>query len=653
MSSDTASLPMAQSCQTRQEMVQGRRRLRRRSLSQGGELLTQYSSIEDNFRDSQLFLGRAVISLLLIGVMAFLAIARLVYLQVIDHEHYTTLSRENRVKLLALPPTRGLIYDRNGVLLAENLPAYSLEIIPEQVADMDATLIALSELLAIDETDIARFQRLRARKRRFESIPIRFHLGEDEVARFAVQRYRFPGVDIQARLDRFYPMGELTSHVLGYVGRIDDEDLKQLDTSNYSASSHVGKVGIEKTYEDVLHGQVGVQQVEINAVGRIVRVLDRTSPVPGNDLHLNLDIGLQAASIDALGEFNGAVVALDPTSGGVLALVSKPGFDPNLFVDGISMKKYRELNSSRDKPLFNRALRGQYPPGSTLKPFVGLAGLEHHVTTPEQKSYCPGFYTLPNHSHRYRDWKRGGHGSMNLHEAIEQSCDVYFYGLARSLGIDRLHSFLSSFGFGAKTGIDLTGELPGLMPSKKWKRQARHQPWFPGETLITGIGQGFTLATPLQLSAATATLVRRGRVIPPRVVQEVTNPQGEPQALPATKAPAVVRAHSRHWQLILDAMRDVVHGERGTARKVGADAPYEIAGKTGTAQVFTLKQHERYHKDKVPKRLRDHALFIALAPVELPRIAVAVVVENGGGGSSVAAPIARQVLDYYLLGPQS
>jgi penicillin-binding protein 2 len=396
---------------------------------------------------------------------------------------------------------------------------------------------------------------------------------------------------------------------------------------------------------------VGLQQVEINAVGRIVRVLERDPPEPGKDLYLNLDVDLQAAATEALGEYNGAVVVLDPTDGGVLALVSKPGFDPNLFVNGISSAVYRELSSSRDRPLFNRALRGQYPPGSTIKPFVGLAGLASGVTSTSQRTYCPGFYSLPNQSHRYRDWKKGGHGSMDLNSAIAQSCDVYFYSLARAIGIDRLHDFLAQFGFGHRTGIDLTGELPGLLPSREWKRSTRNQAWYPGETLITGIGQGFSLATPVQLASATAALGRHGLIVPPRVVRSIGEPTGNP---PSGAAAGHVRVdQDAYWQVILQAMKDVVHSARGTARKVGEGAPYQIAGKTGTAQVFTVKQHERYDKEKVPKHLRDHALFIALAPAETPRVAVAVVVENGGGGSAVAAPVARKVLDRYLLGPDS
>ena len=608
-------------------------------------------TIKDVLRESELFFSRAVLSGVLVTLLAGFLILRLAYLQVMSHEHFRTLSRENRVQLVPLPPTRGLIYDRNGVLLAQNLPAYSLEITPEKVADIPATIEDLGALIAIAESDISRFQRLRKQRRRFEGIPIRLRLSEQEVARFAVNQHRFPGVSIRATLLREYPLGDITAHILGYVGRINEQELEQIDVSNYSGTSYIGKSGVEKAYENMLHGKVGLQQVEVNAKGRILRILESVPPVPGQSLQLFLDIGIQQEAIEALGDFNGAVVAVDVRTGGVLALVSKPGFDPNLFVEGISPKEYRDLSKSEDKPLFNRALRGRYPPGSTVKPFMGLAGLEEGVISNEHNKYCPGFFQLPGHSHKYRDWKRGGHGTMTLHQAVVQSCDVYFYDLARSLGVDRIHGFLSRFGFGQRTGVDLEGELAGLLPSKDWKRRARQQAWYPGETLIMGIGQGYFLATPLQLASATATLAAGGRRVAPQVVEAsvVAGGGGTEHDFPSDPSQITVRS-PRNWTAIVDAMADVVEGERGTARRIRTDA-YRIAGKTGTAQVFTVKQDEKYDEEKISEKLRDHALFVAFAPIEEPRIAVAVVVENGGHGGSVAAPIARRVLDRYFEGP--
>ena len=607
------------------------------------------TAIKDYLYESQLFLTRTVVMLTLVVLATVGLIARLYYLQIHSHEHYQTLSQDNRVKLQPVPPTRGLIYDRNGVLLAENLPSYSLELVPEQVPDMNSTLATLSTLVTITTDDLDRFDKLRQRSRRFNSIPLRLRLSDEEVARFAVRRHNFPGVDIQARLNRHYPMGELTSHVLGYVGRINVEELGQINATQYRGSTHIGKVGIEKTYEDLLHGQVGLQRVETNATGRVLRVLERDDPVPGKDLHLNLDIRLQAEAVAALGDFNGAVVVIDPRTGEILAFVSKPGFDPNLFVNGINYKAYRALNKSPDKPLFNRALRGQYPPGSTIKPFYALAGLDYDLSKARQGSYCPGFYRLPNKEHKYRDWKRSGHGHVTLDDAITQSCDVFFYELALALGIDNMHAFMTRFGFGEKTGIDLVGERSGLMPSREWKRRARSLPWFPGETLITGIGQGFSLATPLQLASATATLAERGRRVQPHLLRAVQS-TGEPPQTVATSAKgiAVTDIDAAHWQAVIQAMTHVVHGPRGTARRIGKGIDYQIAGKTGTAQVFTIKQDEKYDADTLDRRLHDHALFIAFAPAKAPQIALAVVVENGGSGSAVAAPIARRIIDHYF-----
>ncbi len=606
-------------------------------------------TLKDHLRESHLFNIRAVLSMAAIMLLLSILIWRLAALQVLDHQYFTTLSRDNRAKLRPLPPTRGLIYDRNGVLLAQNLPTHSLIITPEEVEDIVRTLAELSQVIDIAPKDIKRFKRLRKQRRRFDNIPIRIRLSEEEVARFAVNRHRFPGVDIEAKLLRDYPLGANTAHVLGYVGRINEQELQNIDTSAYSGTSHIGKNGVEKQYEKELHGSVGLQRVEVNVLGRIIRVLEEQPATPGKDLYLSLDAKLQQEAMEALGEYNGAVVAIDPNNGALLALVSTPGFNPNLFVDGISPADYKALKESEESPLFNRALRGQYPPGSTTKPFIALAALETGVVNSRQQTFCPGYYQLPNREHKYRDWKKTGHGMINLQNAIIQSCDVYFYDLAHQLGIDRLHNFLSRFGFGAPTGVDISGELGGLLPSREWKRRTRHAPWYPGETLITSIGQGDFLVTPMQLASATATLSVQGKLFRPRVVMAMRNP-GEisPHQLPQPKNVILSHVKNKNWQDIIVAMTKVVEGVRGTARRIRSNR-YRIAGKTGTAQLFTIKQDEEYEDEKVAKKMRDHALFIAFAPVDEPQIAVAVIVENGGHGGSVAAPIARRILDQYLL----
>lgn len=605
------------------------------------------SSIKDYLHESQLFLGRAIVAGILVILALGILIGRLFYLQIENHAHFTTLSQDNRVKLEPLPPTRGLIFDRKGVILAQNLPAYSLEIIPEKTPDLPTTIQRLGEIISINEDDIQRFHRLRKQRRRFDSIPIRVRLQEDEVARIAIHRHRFPGVDVKATLLRDYPQGVQTAHLLGYVGRINERELKYIDTSNYSGTNFIGKNGVEKSYESMLHGQVGLQQVEVNAKGRVLRVLENQPPQPGENLRLFLDMDLQATALEALGDYNGAVVAIEIETGGVLTLVSKPGFNPNLFVEGISSKKYRELEASLDNPLFNRAIRGQYPPGSTVKPFIGLAGLEYDVVGFHQETYCPGYYQLPGKEHKYRDWKKWGHGKVDMNRAIIESCDVYYYELARTLGIDRLHEFLTGFGFGIPSKIDLDGELSGLMPSREWKQSKRREPWYPGETLIVGIGQGYFLATPLQLASATATLANRGHRTRPRVVATIETPDGITRDSPMIED-VLHQLDPEHWDQVINAMTDVVESQRGTARSIRTPA-YQIAGKTGTAQVFSVKQDEEYDEETTAKRRRDHALFIAFAPVESPKIAVAVVVENGGHGGSIAAPIARKVMDQYLL----
>lgn len=613
-----------------------------------------YVTIKDYLFESRLFMQRSIQAMIFALLLISVLIGRLVYLQVVAHQHFTTLSDDNRIKILPLPPNRGLIYDRNGLILADNLPSYRLEITPEQISDMDATLAELAQLIYIRDIDRQRFEKMRQRTPSFKPVALRFHLSDDEVARFAINRHRFPGIDIEAGLSRHYPFGELAVHALGYVGRVDENDLQRINVSNYSGTTHIGKVGIERTYEDVLHGDVGFRQVETNVEGRILRTLVRTPPKPGQDLYLTLDTGLQRAAEEALGDKAGAVIAIDPNNGEVLAFVSRPGFDPNLFVNGIDTATYKALRDNDRRPLFNRALRGQYPPGSTLKPFVALGGLELGITTPHAHTYCPGFYQLPGKARRYRDWKRSGHGTMELRDALAQSCDVYFYDLAMSMGIDQLHDYLVKFGFGSRTGIDIIGEATGLMPSRQWKRASRNLPWFPGETLIAGIGQGFVLSTPLQLADATAALATYGNHLKPHIVASIQDPaNGELIPEPVTLIEQIKIEDRNNWREVILGMREVLHGKRGTARKVAKDAKYEFAGKTGTAQVFGLKQDEKYDAEALEEKLRDHSLFIAFAPIENPRIAVAVVVEHGGSGSAVAAPIARTVLDQYMLPPAS
>lgn len=604
---------------------------------------------KDTDRESRLLRRRLLFLGSIILVLFVLLVSRIGYLQIVKHEHYTTLSQDNRVKILPVPPTRGLIYSSDGVLLADNQPSYSLEIIPEQVDDLEQLINELSSIIEIEESDIERFYKSLKRIRRFEQVPLRFNLDDREVARFAVRRHHYPGADVTARLKRKYPLAESVAHTVGYVGRIDERDQQRIDIANYRGSSHIGKTGIEKSYEDILHGKVGYEQVEVNAQGRIIRVLDKKSAVPGRNIRLTLDMSLQKEAIDALDGRRGAVVAMDPRNGEVLALVSNPSFDANLFVDGIRASVYRALQKSWEKPLFNRAMMGQYPPGSTLKPFFGLAALEYDVRKPQDRTWCPGWFSLEGSSHRYRDWKRTGHGHMDLQDAIIQSCDVYFYELAHELGIDRMHDFLVKFGFGRKSGIEIGPESSGNVPSPEWKRGMYGEPWYRGETIITGIGQGFLLTTPLQLASATAILANHGTMITPHLLKETVDP------LDSTvintydaKSKQLQIGKERDWQEIEKAMIDVMHGDRGTARRTGQGAGYKIAGKTGTAQVVAIPQGEEYKEDELAEIHRDHGLFVAYAPVDSPRLAVAVIVENAGSGSTSAAPVARKLFDHVL-----
>lgn len=604
-------------------------------------------------RENQIFSHRILIAMIVMGLLFTLLIYRLATLQIVQHEHFTTRSKENRVKILPIAPPRGLIFSRDGVLLAENIPTFSLEVVPERAGNINELIVNLNSVVGLSGDEIGRFKKELKRKRKFEKVPVKYNLSEDEIARFAVNQYRFAGVEVATRLVRHYPLGQEFVHVLGYVGRINEKEEKSLDKANYSATTQIGKNGIEKSYEPLLHGQVGYQQVEINAQGRIIKVLKRQSPLPGQDLYLTLDTRLQAVASEALGKRRGAVVAINPNTGAVLAMVSYPGYDPNWFVNGISSDQYQLLSESSDRPLFNRALQGQYPPGSTLKPFLALAARHFGVREAHDQTWCPGWFSLPGGTHRYRCWKKTGHGGVDLKRSIIESCDVYYYELANDLGIDKIHDYLSGFGFGKLTGVDLSAEADGLLPSRQWKLRTKGTSWYPGETLITGIGQGYMLTTPFQLASATATLSKHGKRVVPHVVGQIEDPvTGKSGDLLSDLPELSVHAEEKDWQLVTQAMRDVVLGRRGTARKIGAGAFYEFAGKTGTSQVYGLKQTEDDTADvedeSIPEHLRDHALFIAFAPLHDPTIAVAVVVENGGSGGRTAAPVARKLLDYYM-----
>jgi penicillin-binding protein 2 len=599
------------------------------------------------FRNRLLFAGFAILA-------AFaLVLGRLAWLQVVQREYYHTLAEQNRISVVPVVPNRGIILDRNGEVLAANYSAYTLEITPSRVANVERAIDELAKVIDIQPRDRRRFRKLQEESKNFESLPIKTRLTEEEVARFVVNRFRFPGFEIKARVFRSYPQGELASHAIGYIGRINDADVKRIDslgyTTNYKGTDHIGKLGIEGAYEQELHGATGSEQVEIDAGGRAIRSLGRSEPQSGNNLVVTLDLKLQRIAEDAFQDFRGALVAIDPKNGEVLALVSKPGFDPNLFVDGIDPVNWDALNNSPDKPLNNRALRGQYPPGSTIKPFMALAALESKKRSPEYSITDPGYYTLAGVAHRYRDWKKEGHGSVNMHKSIVISCDTYYYGLAVDMGIDTIHDFLSRMGFGAKTGIDIEGELQGLAPSADWKWQRFRQKWFAGDTVSVGIGQGYLLATPVQLAAAVATLANGGTPVHPHLLKAVQNGRTMEKREIEPRNGAALNLKPENLKLITAAMVDVTR-PGGTAARASQGASYSIAAKTGTAQVIGMKQDQKYDEKKVKEQFRDHALFIAYAPAEDPKLAMAILVENGGHGGDTAAPIARQVFDYYLLG---
>lgn len=607
-------------------------------------------AIKDQVQEAQLFGRRALVAYVVILLVIVVLLARFGELMIVRHAEYAARSDRNRIKLQPIPPTRGLILDRNGVILADNRLAYRLELVPERVQDLAHTLDELAEVVGLDSEERERFLDMVKTRRPFQSLPLKLRLSEDEVARFALERYRFPGVDVVPYLTRHYPLGALFAHVVGYVGRIDSSEVEGLDAERYAGTTHIGKTGIERYYESELHGEVGYQRVETNAEGRVLRVLDDSAkPRAGQNLYLSIDARLQQTIADALAGQAGAAVAIDPASGEILAFVSVPSYDANLFVNGISRADYKALLEAPGRPLFNRALQGGYEPGSTLKPFMALAGLELGLRDASYTIFSTGEFQIPGQDIRFRDWKRGGHGRVDLVESLAQSVNTYYYQLALDLGIDRMHAYLSRFGFGQPTGVDLIGEAAGILPSREWKRERYKQPWFPGETVIAGIGQGYNVATLLQLASATAALAEGGVRYQPRLLHARRASFDQAAvALPSLPLGAPLVASPAHLALVKRGMEAVMNSPTGTARSVAQGAAYRMAGKTGTAQRVS-----RNRDTDAPQTLRqgqkNQALFVGYAPAEAPEIAIAVVVEQGGSGSQAAAPIARKIFDAWIL----
>jgi len=615
--------------------------------------------IKDHWREQRLFDQRALVSAAVIGLATVALIVRLFVLQVSRHDYYAELSQGNRVRTEPIPAARGLILDRHGELIAGSQPAYQLELVPEEVPDIDATLDGLVQLNLIRAEDVDEIERTIDSSRTFDSVPIRLRMSDEDVARFAVHRFEFRGVDIKTRQTRRYPNGDLAVHALGYVGAISEQDLKHIDRSAYAGTSLIGKLGVESAFERQLHGVNGSREVLVNAQGRSVErqgafvpKLHSKAPLAGDDLLLSIDLKIQRVAEAALAGHRGAVVALDPNNGDVLALVSLPGFDPTVFGQGITAAEYRALAEDIDKPLFNRALRGTYPPGSTVKPAIALTALTYHVVDPQAHRFCAGSFHLPGSSFIYREYHNEHHGAVDLDDAIARSCDVYFYGLANEIGVDHISGFLARLGFGKPTGIDISGEKAGILPSREWKEKTFARPvdrvWFPGETVSFGIGQGYLTVTPIELAHYASIVATRGKIWRPRLVTAYRDPRsGELHRIAPVSDGEVQGVAAEDWQRVIHGMIGVT--QRGTAAAVGLHAPYIFGGKTGTAQVFTVARTDKYNASKIDERLRDHSWFIAFAPADAPRIALAVLEENGGAGASAAAPIARKVLDAYLL----
>jgi penicillin-binding protein 2 len=622
--------------------------------------------IKDHNAESRLFEQRAIAAAVIMVLALGAVIARLVWLQVIQYDYFVELSQGNRIKIEPIPPNRGLILDRNGLSLATNAPSYQLELTREQVADVDATLQGLESLGLIAAADVPALKKDIRGRRSFDAVPVKLQLTEEELAIFAARRHQFPGVEIQPRLTRYYPLGSTGVHAIGYVGAISEEDKKRLNIDDYAGTTLTGKSGVERAYEGELHGRTGYQQLLVNAQGRSVErigreaaQLERKEPLSGNDLFLTIDQRVQQAAEEALRGHRASAVAIDPANGDVIAFVSTPGFDPNHFARGLTRPEYLALTEDPQRPMYDRALRGVYPPGSTIKPLMALAALENGIVGPHETRFCRGAWRMPGGRDRVRrDWKREGHGTVDMRKAIATSCDVYFYDMANQLGVDRIHDFLAQFGLGKATGIDISGERDGLLASTEWKRTAFKRPeakiWFPGDTISIGIGQGYMTATPLQLAHATATLAARGKRFKPRLVRAIRSAEtGERREIPPAPLPDAKTKDPGAWEYALGGMYDVSNAPYGTARAAAAGTLYKMAGKSGTAQVFTVAANERMRKaNELAEHLRDHALFVAFAPADAPKLAVAVVVENGVGGSAVAAPIARRILDVYLLTPE-
>ncbi|WP_432459054.1 MULTISPECIES: penicillin-binding protein 2 [unclassified Agarivorans] len=611
----------------------------------------QRVAMRDHSAESRLFIRRSLVSIVGIFLLICVLLANLYYLQFEQHETYTTRSDDNRIKVLPLAPPRGLIYDRNGVLLAENRPNFSIEIIPEKVNDLETLIQQLSQLLNLSETDVERFYQTKQHTRRFKPVVLKSQLSEQQVAMFSAQQHKFPGASIEASLTRYYPYGDSLTHLLGYVARINVKDLQRLEKENklaeYDATRTIGKQGIERYYEEILHGNVGYQEVEVNNRGRIIRTMKIVPPVPGKDLYLNVDIRLQLRAQSLLDGRRGSIILLDTKTSGVLAMISSPSYDPNLFVNGISSKNYNKLLNSTDRPLINRATKGVYPPASTVKPELAVMGLELGTITEQQRIWDPGWFQIPNTKRRFRDWKRWGHGWVDVYKAIEQSVDTYFYMLAYETGIDQIHNYMSKFGFGEYTGIDIHEESRGNMPSREWKRARYRQPWWQGDTISVGIGQGYWTTTPLQLVQATNILVNRGKIISPRILKSVGDSHSHIGLPPQIKPPIDLK-NQKNWQIALDGMYGVINKSNGTGRRAFKGTAYKAAGKSGTAQVVNIAEDQEYDADKLKEKHRDNAMFVAFAPFDDPQVVTVVVIENAGGGSSNAAPLARSMFDSYF-----